>query len=42
MSKADSMRVAGILQRNGWRRDGKFSSGSNRGLARYVPTPTGG
>jgi predicted P-loop ATPase len=38
-TKADAMRVAGILQRHGWRREGKFSSGSNRGLARYVPGP---
>ncbi len=35
-TKADSMRVAGILNRAGWLRDGKYSAGLDRGQARYV------
>lgn len=34
--KASAMRVGGILTRAGWVRQGMFSSGDNRGLARYV------
>ena len=41
-SKAFSMRVAGILAREGWARSGKFSAGLNRGLARYVRTASAG
>ena len=40
-TKADSMRVAGILNRAGWVRDGKYSSGPDRGQARYVRPPSG-
>jgi predicted P-loop ATPase len=39
-TKADSMRVAGILNRAGWLRDGKYSAGLDRGQARYVPPPS--
>jgi len=35
-NKAQAMRVTGIITRAGWLRDGKFSSGQNRGLSRYV------
>lgn len=35
-TKADSMRVAGILNRAGWLRDGKYSAGLDCGQARYV------
>ena len=34
--KAEAMRVAAILTRAGWQRLGKFTSGENRGLARYL------
>lgn len=34
--KADAMRITGILTRAGWTREGKFKSGPNRDLARYV------
>jgi predicted P-loop ATPase len=34
-NKAVSMRVAGILTRANWVRDGKFSDAARRGLARY-------
>ena len=34
-TKAMAMRVAGILTRANWTRDGKFSGASRRGLARY-------
>ena len=35
-NKAQAMRVTGIITRAGWLRDGKFSSGQNRGMSRYV------
>jgi hypothetical protein len=34
--KADAMRITGILTRAGWLREGKFKSGLNRDLSRYV------
>jgi short-subunit dehydrogenase len=40
-TKADSMRISSILNRAGWVRYGKFTSGTNRGLARY-DAPDGG
>ena len=40
-TKADAMRVAGILNRAGWEREGKYTSGPDRGQARYV-RPAGG
>ncbi|WP_050524906.1 VapE domain-containing protein [Pseudorhodobacter wandonensis] len=39
--KADAMRITGILTRAGWAREGKFTSGPNRDLSRYV-APKGG
>ena len=39
--KADAMRITGILTRAGWIREGKFTSGANRDLSRYV-APQGG
>jgi len=30
------MRIAGILTRAGWAREGKFTGGANRDPARYV------
>lgn len=42
-TKADSMRVSGILTRAGWKRDGQFSKGDYKGLTRFVlPTRDGG
>lgn len=35
-TRADALRVGGILTRAGWKRSGKFSSGQRRGLGRYV------
>lgn len=35
-TRADALRVGGILTRSGWKRSGKFSSGQRRGLGRYV------
>ena len=35
-SKADAMRITGILTRAGWTRDGKFTGGASRGLSRYA------
>lgn len=40
--KSESMRMAGILARAGWKRAGKFSGGANRDLSRYVPPGVGG
>ena len=40
-SKADAMRITGVLTRAGWLRAGKFKSGSSRNLSRYV-APMGG
>lgn len=40
-TKGHSMRVAGILTRAGWVRDGKYTSGQSRGQARYVRPPSG-
>ena len=34
-NKAMAMRVAGILTRANWMRDGKFADAARRGLARY-------
>lgn len=34
-TKSDAMRVAQILARSGWARDGSFTSGPNRNSARY-------
>lgn len=39
-TKADSMRIGGILTRAGWMRAGKFTTGPSRDLSRYTP-PTG-
>lgn len=36
MTRAANMRVASVLTRNGWRREGIFTSGPSRGSARYV------
>lgn len=35
-SRGDSNAVAGILQKNGWEREGKFTSGRWKDAARYV------
>ena len=35
-NKSNAMRVAGIITRAHWTRDGKFSAGQNRGLSRYI------
>ena len=35
VNKAMAMRVAGILTRANWMRDGKFADSARRGLARY-------
>jgi predicted P-loop ATPase len=35
-SKADAMRITGILTRTGWERKGKYTSGASRNLSRYV------
>jgi predicted P-loop ATPase len=35
-NKSNAMRVAGIITRANWTRDGKFTAGQNRGLARYI------
>ena len=40
-SRADAMRISGILIRAGWARVGKFTGGQNRDLSRYV-APIGG
>jgi len=40
-TKADAMRVSGIIIRAGWRRDGKYSSGDYKGLSRYVAPDRG-
>jgi predicted P-loop ATPase len=40
-TKHDAQRVAGILNRAGWVREGKYTSGLDRGLARYVRPPSG-
>lgn len=40
-TKSDAMRIAGILMRANWSREGKFTAGPNRGLSRYV-APSGG
>lgn len=37
--KADSMRISGILTRAGWRQEGKFTGGPNRGSTRFIPPP---
>lgn len=39
---ADGKRVAGILTRAGWRQDGKFTSGANKGLTRWRSSSGGG
>ncbi|MBI1172582.1 hypothetical protein GC209_14390 [bacterium] len=39
-TKADAMRISGILTRAGWTASGKFWSGPNRGSARFVPPAT--
>lgn len=39
-TKADQMRITGVLTRAGWTNDGRFSSGPSRGLTRYLaPRP---
>ncbi len=38
MSQRDSRRVSGILRTLGYQRDGQFTSGEEKGLARYVRT----
>ena len=35
-NKSNAMRVAGIITRANWTRDGKFTAGQNRGLSRYI------
>ena len=40
-TKPDAMRITGILTRAGWTREGKFTSGANRDLARYVAPQRG-
>ena len=35
-NKSNAMRVAGIITRAHWTRDGKFSAGQSRGLSRYI------
>lgn len=35
-NKSNAMRVAGIITRAHWTRDGKFTAGQNRGLSRYI------
>ena len=35
-TKSDSMRVASIITRRSWVRDGKFTAGQSRGLTRYI------
>lgn len=35
-TRADSDRVADVLKRNGWRRDGKFTRGERKGQARFI------
>ncbi|MCZ8133536.1 MAG: virulence-associated E family protein [Rhodobacteraceae bacterium] len=39
LTKSDQMRVAGILARAGWIRNGRFTSGGSRGSTRYVSPP---
>lgn len=36
-TRGDSSRVTVVLQSLGWRRDGQFTSGTNKGQARYAP-----
>jgi len=36
-TRGDSDRVAAILKKQGWRRDGRVTSGTNKGQARYTP-----
>lgn len=36
-SKADAMRITGIITRAGWSRFGKFTSGPSRDLSRFLP-----
>lgn len=40
-SKADAMRITGILTRAGWTNGGRFTGGPSKGLTRYLP-PKGG
>ena len=40
-TKADAMRVSGIIIRAGWRKDGKYSAGDLKGLSRYVAPDRG-
>ena len=35
-NKSNAMRVAGIITRAHWTREGKFTRGQNRGLSRYI------
>lgn len=35
-TRSDTMRIAGILARAGWIKDGRFMDGANRGLTRYA------
>jgi hypothetical protein len=39
MTRADSLRASALLLRLGWQRDGKFTFGAEKGLARFVPPP---
>lgn len=41
-TKADTMRISGILTRAGWINNGKSWGATNRGLTRYVPPTPGG
>jgi len=36
-TKADQMRITGILTRAGWSNGGRFTSGPSKGLTRLVP-----
>jgi predicted P-loop ATPase len=40
--KSEAMRIAGILTRAGWRKDGKFKTGPYKDLSRYLPPPVKG
>jgi len=41
-SRAEAMRIGGILTRAGWKRDGKFKSGPDKDLTRYIPPKPSG
>ena len=39
-TRPDALRITGVLNRAGWTREGRFSGGASKGLARYVPPQT--